>query len=67
MKVLRHAPKKTAVERTCTISCTCGCKFEFTNTDPAIQTALNKYDQTIYRIACPECGIIFRLSNQLFW
>lgn len=67
MKILRHAFIKPAVEKTCTISCTCGCKFEFTNTDPAIERVLNKYDQTEGRIKCPECGTIFRLSNQFLW
>lgn len=66
MKVLRHAPKKTAVEKVCTIDCPCGCKFEFTNTDPAIQKTLNKYDHTEGRIACPDCGTIFRLSVKFF-
>lgn len=66
MKILRHAPTKTVAEKVYTIDCPCGCKFEFTNTDPAIEEVLNKYDHTEYYISCPDCGTMFRLSDCIF-
>lgn len=66
MRILQHAPKKTDVEIVCTISCACGCKFEFGPNDPLIEEHLDKWDNTNHYIKCPDCGNSFHLRPCFF-
>ena len=66
MKILQHAPKKTEAEKVCTISCACGCRFEFDSDDPLIERQLDKWDRTCSFIKCPECGNKFYLKPSFF-
>lgn len=66
MKILQHAPEKIPIKKICTISCTCGCCFEFSPDDPLIEHQLNKWDCTYSFIKCPECGNKFRLNPSFF-
>lgn len=66
MKILQHAPKKTNIERIYIISCSCGCKFEFSSNDPLIEGRLDKWDNIHRYIKCPDCENIIHLSPSFF-
>jgi hypothetical protein len=67
MKILQHAPKRNSYQKVCTISCACGCRFEFGPDDPLIEHQLDKWDRTYSFIKCPECGNKFHLKPSFFY
>lgn len=67
MKILQHGRyvDNPETQRVCDITCACGCRFLFTNRDPAIERD-NYCEKIPAYIKCPECNTPFRLSALFF-
>lgn len=69
MKILKHGiygSYNEKHERVCTISCACGCEFQFTKDDPCILTKIYPNGRKHRFTVCPECGNIFPIKGSFF-